>query len=63
MGSASLLMHVCQRHPRWTALLLGIVSALGFRPLALWPLTVLALAGLLVLIAQTGNSRRALVLG
>ena len=63
MGSASLLMHVCQRHPRWTALLLGIVSALGFRPLALWPLTLLALAGLLVLIAQTGNSRRALVLG
>lgn len=63
MGSASHLMHACQRHPRWTALFLGIVSALGFRPLALWPLTLLALAALLGLIAQTGKTRQALGLG
>ena len=32
--------------------LLGLVSATGFQPLGLWPLTILAFTGLLLLIEQ-----------
>lgn len=63
MRPASQMMESCFRRPRWLALALGLVSALGFRPLALWPLTLLALAGLVVLLARTGRVREALVLG
>ena len=63
MGSARNVMQSCLRHPRWSALVLGAVSALGFRPLALWPLTLIALAALVALIAQTGRTRQALGLG
>jgi apolipoprotein N-acyltransferase len=50
-------------HPRWSALGLGILAALGFRPLALWPLTLVALAGLLALVVRTERSRDAALLG
>ncbi len=46
-------------HPRWTALLLGAASALGFEPLALWPLTLLAVAGLIALIAAAPTRKAA----
>lgn len=49
--------------PRWTALALGLVSATGFQPLGLWPLTLLALAGLIALLARTPRRREAALLG
>ncbi len=49
--------------PRLTALALGAVAATGFQPLALWPLTLAALAGLLALLARAESSRRAALLG
>ncbi len=57
------MMQSCLRHPRWSAVFLGLVSALGFRPLALWPLTLIALAALVALIARTPRVRDAAVLG
>ncbi len=43
--------------------LLGLVSATGFQPLGLWPLTILAFAGLLLLIEQAPGMRAALARG
>jgi apolipoprotein N-acyltransferase len=45
------------------ALLAGLVSALGFAPLGLWPLTILAFAGLLWLIEGAPSLRSALARG
>ena len=39
------------RWPKFLALLLGAVSATGFAPLDLWPLTLLSLAGWMALVA------------
>lgn len=50
-------------HSRWCALVLGALAALGFRPLALWPLTLLALAGLIELTARAGTARQAALIG
>lgn len=51
------------RHPRSTALAAGLASATGFAPLALWPVTLFALALLLWLLESTGGKRRAFGLG
>jgi apolipoprotein N-acyltransferase len=45
------------------SLLLGIVSACGFAPWSLWPLTLLAFAGLLWLIREAPSLRSALARG
>ena len=45
------------------ALLAGLVSALGFAPLGLWPLTVLAFAALLWLVEAAPSLRSALARG
>ena len=45
------------------ALLAGLVSALGFAPLGLWPLTILAFAALLWLIEAAPSLRSALARG
>jgi len=45
------------------AFLAGLVSALGFAPLGLWPLTLLAFAGLLWLIEEAPGLRSALARG
>ena len=50
-------------YPGLTALALGAVSATGFEPLAIWPLALLALAGLIALLAQAPSARAALRLG
>jgi apolipoprotein N-acyltransferase len=63
MRSASQLVEFFARHPRWSALILGVVSALGFRPLALWPLALFAVGALVLLIARTVRVRDALALG
>lgn len=50
-------------HPRWLALVLGVIAAAGFQPLGLWPLALLAMAGLIALIAQADSAKRAGILG
>ena len=45
------------------AFLAGLVSALGFAPLGLWPLTLVAIAGLLWLIEEAPSLRSALARG
>jgi apolipoprotein N-acyltransferase len=49
--------------PRLCALALGLIAATGFQPMALWPLTLIAMAGLSALIAQTRGWREAVLLG
>ncbi|MDB5683040.1 MAG: apolipoprotein N-acyltransferase [Sphingomonas bacterium] len=45
------------------ALIAGLVSALGFAPLDLWPLALVALVALLAMVGQAPSLRRALALG
>ena len=45
------------------ALLAGLIGALGFQPLGLWPLTILAFAALLWLIGEAPRLRSALARG
>lgn len=54
---------LCLAHPRWSALVLGALAACGFQPLALWPLTLLAMAGLTELVARAGGARKAALVG
>jgi apolipoprotein N-acyltransferase len=49
--------------PKATALLLGLASATGFAPLGLWPVTLTALALLILQIAEASTQRRAFGLG
>ena len=52
-----------ERWPKLLALLLGAVSATGFAPLHLWPLTLLALAGWMALVARAPRGWRAAGIG
>ena len=49
--------------PRWLALLAGAMAACGFEPLALWPLTIAAMAMLIELLARTLSWSRAFQIG
>lgn len=49
--------------PRLCALVLGALAATGFQPMALWPLALLAMAGMFALIARSRDWRQALLLG
>jgi apolipoprotein N-acyltransferase len=49
--------------PLLIALVLGALAACGFEPLALWPLTLLAIAGLIQLIATAPTWRMAALCG
>jgi apolipoprotein N-acyltransferase len=57
------LLASCLDRPRWFALALGALAACGFQPLALWPLTLLAVAGLTALVARARTARDAAVIG
>lgn len=50
-------------HPRLAAPVLGGMAACGFQPLALWPLTLLALAGFVHLLGRASQARQAALLG
>lgn len=54
---------LASNNPRLTALLLGALSAFGFEPWALWPLTLLACAGLIALLQAAPSRKAALQLG
>ena len=49
--------------PAAIAFALGLVSACGFQPLAIWPLALIAMAGLLALLARCAHWREAAWLG
>ena len=49
--------------PRLTALGLGALSATGFQPLGLWPVALLAMAGLIALLGNAQGWRQAAILG
>ena len=57
------LASLALKYPRAAALLLGVISALGFEPLALWPLALLALAALIVLLRAAPSRKAAFGLG
>jgi apolipoprotein N-acyltransferase len=52
-----------QKFPRWAALAAGALSAFGFEPWGLWPLTLVCFAFLIHLITQADNAKRAFMLG
>ena len=52
-----------EKHARLTLLLTGGISAIGFAPLNLWPLTLLCLALLMHLVANVESGKRAFLLG
>ena len=52
-----------QKFPRWAALAAGALSAYGFEPWGLWPLTLVCFALLIHLITQADNAKRAFMLG
>lgn len=60
--TASLGTQVLAR-PRKLALLFGLIAATGFEPLHAWPLALLALAGLIELIARAPDRRTAALSG
>lgn len=62
-ATSSRIAALADRRPKLLALLLGAVSATGFAPLHLWPLTLLALAGWMVLVARSPKGWRAFGLG
>ncbi len=51
------------RYPHWLALLSGGMSATGFAPLNLWPLTLMCLALLMHLVASANSGKRAFLIG
>ncbi len=51
------------RWPKLIALTLGAVSATGFAPLHLWPLTLLAFGGWMMLVARSPKGWRAFGVG
>src|SRR3546814_3438947 len=51
------------RRPKLLALLLGALSATGFAPLHFWPLTLMALAGWMALVARSPRGWRAAGVG
>ena len=51
------------RRPKLLALLLGAISATGFAPLHFWPLTLMALAGWMALVARSPRGWRAAGVG
>ncbi|MEO5587096.1 MAG: apolipoprotein N-acyltransferase, partial [Novosphingobium sp.] len=50
-------------HPRIAAPVLGGLAACGFQPLALWPLTLLGVAGLIYLLSKARSAGRAALIG
>ena len=50
-------------HPRKTALVLGALAAAGFQPLGLWPLALLAVAGLMALVRRASSWKQAALIG
>ena len=61
--SWELLKRWVLQHSRLSALVLGVIAALGFEPTHFWWLTLLALGGLTALIARAESAKSAFILG
>ncbi len=57
------ISEILKNYPRLTALIAGAVSAAGFAPWGLWPLTLICFALFIHLIAQAATGKRAFLLG
>ncbi len=57
------LLTALEKHARLTLLIAGGISATGFAPLNLWPLTLVCLALLMHLVAMVESGKRAFLLG
>jgi apolipoprotein N-acyltransferase len=57
------ISNIFQKFPRLAALFLGAISAFGFVPWSLWPLTLICFAVLIHLVAQAETNKRAFTLG
>ncbi|MEP3052360.1 MAG: apolipoprotein N-acyltransferase [Erythrobacter sp.] len=57
------LVDLIKRHPKSGAILLGLVSAVGYPPLGFWPIALLALSAFVALLYHAQNWRSAMVLG
>ena len=62
-GLPTRIASIADRWPKGLALLLGLISATGFAPLNLWPLTLLALTGWMLLVARSPRGARAFGIG
>ena len=62
-ATSSRIAAFADRWPKLLALLLGAVSATGFAPLHLWPLTLIAFGGWMALVARSPRGWRAFGLG
>lgn len=49
--------------PIVAALLLGLIAALGFQPLGLWPLALVGMAGFMALLSRAGTTKQAALWG
>ena len=63
MGLVARLTATFAAHPRLSALGCGLVAALGFPPLGLWPFTLIGVAGLAALLARTNGWKQAAWIG
>ena len=63
MGLPARLTGTCAAHPRLSALGCGLVAALGFPPLGLWPFTLIGVAGLAALLVRTSGWKQAAWIG
>lgn len=57
------LIHILAGHPRWLALVLGLLAATGFPPLALWPIGLAAVAAFAWLVWRSPDWRQAALCG
>ncbi|HMN54343.1 MAG TPA: apolipoprotein N-acyltransferase [Sphingopyxis sp.] len=62
-ATSSRIIAFADRWPKLLALALGAVSATGFAPLNLWPLTLLAFAGWMALVARSPRGWRSFGVG
>ncbi|WP_126177203.1 apolipoprotein N-acyltransferase [Tsuneonella rigui] len=63
MGLPARLTGTFAAHPRLSALGCGLVAALGFPPLGLWPFTLIGVAGLAALLVRTSGWKQAAWIG
>jgi len=63
MSRQDALTNWSMRHPHWVALLLGVLAATGFQPLALWSLGLIGMGGLFALAMTARDWRRAALAG
>jgi apolipoprotein N-acyltransferase len=62
-GAVQKISDIFRKFPRLAALIAGAVSASGFAPWGLWPLTLVCFALLIHLIARAESGKRAFILG